>query len=408
MKNFKWLFLPCALLFIVGVFLVRNTHIQARNSNTHAAASATNYQLASVATISSSDVWTVGKTGTTSAFSSLIEHWDGNSWHIVPSPNPQGATDTELTSVSALSSSDVWTVGFALVSGQSKQQSVIEHWDGTSWSPIDSPSQPSQDIKLQGVSALSSSDVWAVGYATNSQQHTLSLIEHWDGSQWHIVTSTNPSLSFNSLTSVKALSSSDVWAVGYALGYAPPGGVAASAHPSGGGGTFSGFHPIAEHWNGSIWSTVSVPDPPENLQQVYQSVIANSSTDIWAVGYSFTTGNNNTFTLVGHWNGSNWQKAQLPTIGINNTLTSITALSPQDIWAVGSYQVDANSPATPLTEHWDGQQWTIVPSPSGNVGYAQANGISAISSQDAWFVGGSALTEHWNGTDWQVVTSPTP
>ena len=403
MKNFRWFASLCALLFIVGAFLTRGTNIQAHASIVSAAANVTNYQLASVATISSRDVWAVGKTGTNSAFSSLIEHWDGNRWRIVSSPNPSGSIDTELTGVTALSCSNIWAVGFAFVNGQ--EQSVVEHWNGTSWSLVKSLSQ-SGNTKLQGISALSARDIWAVGdYMDTTQQREFSLIEHWNGTDWQIVTSPNPSGSFNELTGVKAISPRDIWAVGYALGYALGSSTSAGVHPSGGGGTFTGFHPLAEHWNGSTWSTVGVSDPPEGLQQVYQGVTAISSTDVWAVGHSFT--NSNESALVAHWNGTSWQWVQNAIPGINSTLTSVAALSPQDIWAVGSYHIDENSAAIPLTEHWNGQQWTVVSSPSGNIGYVEANGVSAVSSQDVWFVGGSGLTERWNGIDWQVVTTPT-
>jgi hypothetical protein len=403
MKNFKWLFLCCAFLFIVGIFLTRSANIQAEARTAGKAVSAANYQLASVATISSRNVWAVGKTGTKSSFSSLIEHWDGKNWQIVPSPNPVGSIDTELTAVTALSCSNIWAVGFALVSGQSAQQSVIEHWNGISWKLVKSPSQPG-NTRLQGVAALSASNIWAVGYSMDSLQREFSLIEHWNGSQWQIITNPNPSASLNELTGISAISPQDIWAVGLAFGYTS---TSAAASPLSGGPPLSGFHPLAEQWNGSVWTTVAVPDPIGELQHdVYQSVTATSSTDVWAVGHSFTP--STTSALIAHWNGTNWQTVQSPSPGINGILTSVAALSPQDIWAVGSYQVDENSPAIPFTEHWNGQQWIVVSLSSGNVGSGQANGVSAFSPQDAWLVEESGLTEHWNGIDWQVVPTPIP
>jgi S-layer homology domain len=60
-----------------------------------------------------------------------------------------------------------------------------------------------------GVTALSPSDIWAVG--ANGQ----TLTEHWNGSSWSVVSSPSPGSSYNYLNGVTAISSSDVWAVGY-------------------------------------------------------------------------------------------------------------------------------------------------------------------------------------------------
>src|SRR5690348_5630714 len=52
-------------------------------------------------------------------------------WNIVPSPNV--GTTSHLNSVSVISATDVWAVGY------SSTGTLIEHWDGTSWSIVSSP-----------------------------------------------------------------------------------------------------------------------------------------------------------------------------------------------------------------------------------------------------------------------------
>src|SRR5438552_18107105 len=52
------------------------------------------------------------------------------------------------------------------------------------WSIVSSPNQGSSS--LYGVSAVSSNDVWAVGYYSNGSS-LLPLTEHWNGSSWSIV-----------------------------------------------------------------------------------------------------------------------------------------------------------------------------------------------------------------------------
>ena len=93
-----------------------------------------------------------------------------------------------------------------------------------------------------------------------------------------------------------------------------------------------------------------------------------------------------------------------------NELRGVAAVSANDVWAVGSYDNNNSS----LTMHWDGTQWSVVPSPNpGSIGFLF--GIAAVSANDIGAVGGystgnstQALLEHWNGTQWSVVSSPSP
>ncbi len=76
--------------------------------------------------------------------------------------------------------------------------------------------------QLNGIAAVSATDVWAVGrYGdSNGDEHT--LIEHWNGSSWSAIPSPNPGGQSQGLSSVAAVSASDVWAVGSE--YDPTGG----------------------------------------------------------------------------------------------------------------------------------------------------------------------------------------
>jgi hypothetical protein len=68
-----------------------------------------------VAAVSASDVWAVGDYNNAASTSSgseqtLTEHWDGTSWHAVPSPNP-GSFSNILIGVAAVPARDAWAVG---------------------------------------------------------------------------------------------------------------------------------------------------------------------------------------------------------------------------------------------------------------------------------------------------------
>src|SRR5439155_2016741 len=113
------------------------------------------------AAVSANDVWAVGYyTVFGSADHTLIEHWNGASWGIVPSPNP--GSNNYLYGVVALSANDIWAVGEYIDSSGVYRRTLVEHWNGTSWSVV-----PSPNGSLHGVAAVASNDLWAVGYRQN-------------------------------------------------------------------------------------------------------------------------------------------------------------------------------------------------------------------------------------------------
>src|SRR5437879_4702763 len=125
-------------------------------------------------------------------------------WKVVSSPN-FGSGDNHLQGIAALTTSDTWAVGYATADSSSPSQALIEHWNGTQWSVVSSPQPNGWTSDLVGVAAISSNDVWAVGsYVTTTS--TFILIEHWDGTQWSIVSSPNPGAYRNNLNGIIAIS----------------------------------------------------------------------------------------------------------------------------------------------------------------------------------------------------------
>lgn len=160
---------------------------------------------------------------------------------------------------------------------------------------------------------------------------------------------------------------------------------------------------------------VSAQGAPSGRQVTLTGVAAVSATDAWAVGY--TTSGNTTHTLIEHYDGTAWTVLASPNPGGRyvNALTAVTAISADDVWAVGYFL--HKSPQLPLrqgktlTLHWDGTSWTHIP--SGNLEPYQWNRLSAISadsSDDVWAVGFHwdhggfvfPVAIHWNGTAWTM------
>ena len=168
---------------------------------------------------------------------------------------------------------------------------------------------------------------------------------------------------------------------------------------------------MAEHWDGSTWSEYPLPNVGSN-QNTLLGVSELPSGSTWAAGY-YTDANWVDQTLIEHWNGSQWSVVPSPNAGPgDNILYGIAALSDTDIWAVGT-TVDANDVTHPLAEHYDGTSWSVAPTVDPNGGANTLYALDAVSSKSVYAVGQTgtsfpshALIEHWNGSAWSQLSSP--
>lgn len=169
-------------------------------------------ELAGVAAVSRRDAWAVGRFLAHGRYHALIEHWNGSAWHEVSIPHPGGTWGHEtLDAVSSLTARNIWAVGD--YERRHRYHTLVLHWNGSHWKRVVSPTRGSKhESLLNGVVALGRKNAWAVG-SYPGPEATRPLTEHWDGRGWHIV-ATPPSSGFNVLEAVSAVSSTDVWAVG--------------------------------------------------------------------------------------------------------------------------------------------------------------------------------------------------
>jgi hypothetical protein len=341
---------------------------------------------------SASDCWAVGFYNTATTTQPLIERWQGASWAVVNSANTSAPQNNYLSGVTCTSASDCWAVGY-----YRGDQTLIERWDGTSWAIVSSPNtSATQNNELYGVTCVSASDCWAVGRYSNGMLG-LTLIEHWDGTSWSIVTSPNPLITqTNWLYAVTCVSASDCWAVGDAYNRIT-----------------STWETLTERWDGTSWTIVSSANTGPTQHNHLFGVTCVSASDCWAVGYDTASGY--VQTLIEHWDGTSWAIASSPNTNAtqNNSLNGVTCTSASDCWAVGQY--NPGGPYQTLIEHWDGTAWAIVNSP--NTSATESNFLSAVtcaSASDCWAVGdyfggsgiAQTLIERWDGTSWTIVNSP--
>jgi hypothetical protein len=136
---------------------------------------------------SASDVWVVGSTFNAATFASIpeAEHFDGTSWHTVPLAQP-GSGSGKITAVAAISPTNAWAAGEA-TGGTSPVGggTLIEHWNGTSWSVVPSPT-PGFEPQISGIAARSASDVVVVGDTLPSQNGGPldDVILRFNGNSW--------------------------------------------------------------------------------------------------------------------------------------------------------------------------------------------------------------------------------
>ena len=112
-----------------------------------------------------------------------------------------GEGTNKLNAVLALAPNDVWAVGFSTPVAPPKRAAtltLIEHFDGTSWvvvpSPNVGPNNANQSNRLLGLTANSANDIWAFGsyFAADGSGRQMTLLLHWNGTSWTIASSPNP------------------------------------------------------------------------------------------------------------------------------------------------------------------------------------------------------------------------
>ncbi len=337
-------------------------------------------QLVAVADVSPESAWAVGNQQ--SGSEPLMEAWSNGAWHQVSVPLPiSQQTTAELSDVTAVSPSSAWAVGY-FDNQSGSAQPLVEKWNGQHWRAVTTPSTSvSSTNTLSAISADTPSDVWAVGSYQSQAGVTQTLVEHWQGSGWTIVTSPNPDPNNTAvLTSVAALSPTDVWAAGYWMD-----------------STTGNDEPLVEQWNGSVWNIIQFPVPDLGGDTYITAIAVASANDIWAVGDSGSGigPSSATGSFIGQWNGTQWTLDPTPVDGSEQVsqLNGVAVVSATLAVAVGAL---GNQP---LIEMWNGSRWVLGAAPSaGDAGQYVFLGAAASSAQDIWIVG--------NATNAQGNTEP--
>ncbi len=323
-----------------------------------------------------------------------IVHWDGRAWTAVKQ------TGTTLWALWVNAPNDVWAVG---------SFGVVLRWDGALWAQV--PGLPLTH-HLSAISGTGANDVWVVGFQSDTTGSASSLVEHWDGLQWEVVSTpgwpaTNDAPGFSA---VLALASDDVWVAGPngtvlqwdGLGWqVVPTGTGANLMQiigtdrdhvwvAGGGGT------LAE-WSAGAWRFLGGKGA-----YMLNSIWGSSPANIWVSGW---------YGAALHWDGKGWTDA----VGLNRprpdrgTPGTLPSLAHYALWGSGRddvWSADRVAFGPAELQHFDGVSWSPGKvGPALNQPFAIRAGCS-ISPTDGWMVGTTVM--QLNGGSWAERAGPWP
>jgi hypothetical protein len=245
--------------------------------------------------------------GTHSEPKTLIESWNGSAWSIVSSPNPgPGLGQDYLDGVSCPTASSCTAVGY-YQKRYGHLKTLIESWNGSTWSVVPSPSPDAGNERLDALGAVSC--VSATACTAVGAYHKGILIEIWNGTAWSVVPSPNEGSNGDGLGSVSCAAADACMAVG---SYSNTGGP---------------LRTLAESWDGATWSIVPSPNAGgTGTSNQFGGVSCTGPDTCTAVGYSQgTTGPSS--TVVESWDGTAWSIVPSPNAGGTNVNSSLLGVS---------------------------------------------------------------------------------
>ena len=324
------------------------------------------------------DAWIVGSRGIDDGVVTTgAEHWDGERWTLVPTPNVGTGGENALSDVDGDPGAGLWAVGYSTAGdaeGGGNFKTLVQRWNGAAWSIVPSPNAGAskESNALTAIDVLPSGKAWAVGYHRSGTRRN-TLITRWTGRAWSIVPSPDPGALGNALTGVAAVHGTKIWAVGWQLGA-------------------KGIRSLILRWDGEVWS----PSPTPHVgtgDNVLTAVSVVSSSDIWAVGYAVDGATHRPLTL--HYDGSAWSSVPSPSSDPGVTVLRGVGSASGDVWGVGArYRPDTDTFGA-WSQRWNGTSWVSVPNAAlSSATSSELHAVAAVpGSEQVWAAGRVAVVE---------------
>ncbi len=277
--------------------------------------------LTSISAPSALDAWATGFTVQPAGLgvAAMIRHWTGKAWQDIRLPAGLARTWNNaapiLAQIGASSASNVWVFN-GIMNGPARYLRL----NGTHWTAGTLPGGGGEDgpaVLITAAKVFSPSNVWAFGMTESfgSQGTTSPYAAHFDGKSW----ATLPVPGQGAITSVSAVSASDMWAV---VGSVTTQRIAPGAMPA-----------VLQWAAQSGWRRAPVqPKLPRGAQ--LSSVMAARGGAVW-VGGEAENSLHGTTPLAATWTGSAWTVTELP-IAASSARWGIAELAANGdgLWAV--------------------------------------------------------------------------
>ncbi len=250
----------------------------------------------------------------------LAVSWNGRAWTSINAGDPGGAY-SQLEGVWCKSISSCETVGFTITSVTSGLNVPLaeQFFDGTTIVQRVPPPPQNTGSALHGVSCDVNLACVAVG--NSDQGHgEMALSYRLNADTWTMMHNPNAGIGAgeDDLFGVSCLSLTSC--------------IAAGARQ------FSNETPLAQRLSASTWTDISPGHPAQAALKAISCPMISACT---AVGYRSTS--TQTLTLAEHWNGTSWTTQTTPNPGTNNTLYATACPTTNTCLAVGTI-ADAHTP----------------------------------------------------------------
>jgi photosystem II stability/assembly factor-like uncharacterized protein len=262
----------------------------------------------------------------------VVERWDGASWSLGEAV--QREDYTVFQAIACPTAADCFAVGSSQLDiGGHGPQSLVERWNGSTWSIVPSPNPGLSGSSLRAIACPDEDHCIAVGSSDSS-----ALVETWNGSKWSAAIVASGARR-PQLDGVACATASDCVAVGQA-----------------------GASTLTMHWDGTKWSRTRTPDPGGSA--VLGAVACSTVDFCTAVGsVSSPQGHAYDEALIEHWNGRSWSLDSVPTPSPQRgTLSAVTCPGARRCVAVG-WQTDVDGFSRVLIDASNGRRWSAAAGP---------------------------------------------
>jgi hypothetical protein len=314
-------------------------------------------------------------------------------WSAQATIDPPPFTEDELKGVSCASATLCMAIGL----NHYQAKSLIERWNGSSWSLVQSIGG-----ELKGISCPATTTCVAVGVGSGGGAKSWMLSE-LNGS-WGVTAEPVTPLPVGATEStLNAVSC--VTTVCTAVGSYR---------------NFEGtYRPLVERWNGSAWGVQLAPNPSEGSAQKAMLGISCPATS-----FCLTVGEAANKPFAERYSSTEGWKvitAPKPSGAAGAKLASVSCATATFCMAAGDSYEGMGTEKT-LAERWDGTSLTITssPNPAGAQGWVNFTGVSCASTTACTAVGYYAskvegvpselktLAESWNGSAWSLQSPTNP